>query len=113
MGSDLKFLFIVVAALDGADVPVVSCLGIFGGQRKSGFESSLFGFPVDGIGKLHAIAGIARRQADGLNKGRVFTLALNLKRDAYRTVLNDSHLCRSLNIRTRRLLLVSPIHVPC
>src|SRR5215471_21590788 len=47
MRSDFELLFIVVTALDCAYIPVVSRLGIFGGQRKSGFESSLFGFPVD------------------------------------------------------------------
>src|SRR5262249_21370848 len=71
----LELLWIIIATLDCADIPVVSRLRIRSSQREGGFERRFFGFPVDGVSEFHAIAGIPCCEADPLNKIGIFGLA--------------------------------------
>src|ERR1043165_2241763 len=108
----LKLTFIVIAALDRTDVPVVSGVWIRGGKRESRFQIRIARVPVNDVTELHSISSIACRQTHRLPKLRTLGFAHDLNGHAHWTMLDHTHLNFATNIRPRRLLLVCPIHVP-
>ena len=60
MRGDLELFLIIVAALDGADIPIVGGLGICRRKRESGFQRGLWRLPINDISEFHAIAGVTR-----------------------------------------------------
>src|SRR5579875_365386 len=68
MRSHLERFWIVRGPLDGSRAPVVSGVKIRGSERKNGFQRGFARFPVDGVGELDAIAGVAGGEADGLDE---------------------------------------------
>src|SRR5438552_1003163 len=112
MRGNFELAFLGVGPLHCADVPVVSRHFVRSRQWERGFQICAFGFPVDRVAELDAIAGITCRKADGLNELGIFGIALDFDGDANRTALDDFDLCRPANECTRRPLLVFKIHVP-
>src|SRR5260221_9885278 len=56
----LELLLVVIPALDRADFPVVRRLRVRRGERKRRLQRRGGRLPVDGVGDLDAIAGLAR-----------------------------------------------------
>ena len=81
-------------------------------ERERCLEVGFSGVPVDYVAELDALACIARRKPDGLNKPGARGFARNLQRDAGGAALDFSNLSRTRNELPGRRLLLIPIHVP-
>src|SRR5437899_3636551 len=104
-------LGVVVAPLNGADIPIVGRLRIRSGQGEGSLEGGLAGLPVDDIAEFDAIAGTTGGETDRLDEPGGFRFAFDLKGHANRTIFGDGYLGRTLDKGARRLLVLCTIHI--
>jgi len=58
MRGDFKLPFVLIRTLDRSDIPVVRRHPVAGGQWKGGLQVGFLRLPINGVGKLDAIAGV-------------------------------------------------------
>src|SRR2546427_89898 len=110
--GNFVLLGVIVASLNGADIPIVGRLRIRSGQGEASLEGGLAGLPVDDIGEFDTIAGATGRETDRLDEPGGFGFAFDLEGHTNRTVFGDAYPGRPLDKGARRLLLVCPVHIP-
>ena len=81
-------------------------------ERKCGLQVDPFGFPMDLVGELNAVACIPCRQANGLDKAGTFRFTLHLNCHAGWTTLDHGDLRRSSHVSFRCPLLIIEVHIP-
>src|SRR5205085_12479327 len=86
--GNFKLPLFFVGTLNCADVPVVGRQIVAGAQREGRLQVGFLGLPVDVVGELDAIAGVARRKANNLDELRAFRVAFDLQRHPRRSVLD-------------------------
>src|SRR6185369_1544962 len=93
-----KLPLVVVAALNRADVPVVSRVWIRSRERESRFQIRTACVPVNDAAELYSISSIACGQTHCLLKLRTLCFAHDLNGHADRSILNHTHLRLTTNI---------------
>src|SRR5688572_11545695 len=112
MGGVFVALFVVVVALDGADLDVVGRLRIAHAERECSLQTPFARVPFDKVVNLYPVPGSARAESHGLNETRAFTRPRDFDGHSGRPTLGDAKLGRSFHKAPRRLLAILPIHVP-
>src|SRR5215212_1705262 len=102
MRSNFKLALCCGGSLDRADIPVVGRELVLNCEWKRRLQIRGFGFPVDDVVELNAVAGVSRGKTDRLHELRVFNLALYLQCDAHRPILGNPHIRGYTDESTRR-----------
>src|SRR6185312_13998295 len=112
MRRDFKLARLLVRTLNRAHVPVVGRHLIRSAEWEGSLEIDFFCVPVNFVGELDAIAGIACGEPNGLHEVGAFSLTFDLQGYPSWTVFDDGHLWRAADVRLWRTLLVFKVHVP-